>query len=282
VSNIEEAKGRTGYQSGAVDYLTVTTKTDKASANMIHSLLSLKESEFWIHQPNKPWRFKGYAGKAYEGIRYGLRGEEAIVMLSGPTCQALWSEVAPLGSKCTRIDLAVTITLKDVDLDVARDAYGDWLKSSTGTGSMVVSSRGGQTCYIGSRQSTTMARIYDKGAEQHEEAGRVWRYEIEAKKPITNPLLARLLETDDVPGFIFSYVGHWLEGRGIKPRWFATNMERAIEIESHVTSVEKQLVWLRTQVRPTVGKLIIAGQEAEVYKALGLPLLEDERLKGWD
>lgn len=213
----------------------------------------------------------GYSGVAFEGVRYGLRNEEAIVMLSGPRCGELWPKVAPYRNKCTRIDLAVTIDLQSQCTEVATNAYNAVVDSGNVRGSFVTSSRGGRTCYIGSRTSQFFARLYDKGAEEGMEPGWIWRYEVECKKPASEAVVQRLLSTSDPGEWIGSYVAVFFSARGVTPLWEVANTQCAIEIGAHVTSDEKALNWLRTGVKPTVGRLIINGREDEVRNALGLP-----------
>jgi len=254
----------------AIDYLTVTTKTEARSASLLHALLASQKPEFWYENKAHPWKFKGFHGKAYEGIRYGLRADEAIVMISGSKASELWLEIAPRGDKCTRIDLAVTVTYKNVVPGLARHAYEQWRQARSGTGSLIENANGGSTAYIGSRQSRAMARMYDKGAEQGGEPGLSWRFELEFKKPMSGEIILRLLQAEDPAEFIFSYLAMWAEARGISPIWYAANRESAIEIRGYVSSPDRQLEWLRTQVKPTIGRLIIADRLKDVIEALGL------------
>lgn len=260
----------------AVDYLTVTTKTQEASSKLIHDLFALRSPSFWHENRSYAWRFKGYVGRAYNGVRYGLRNDEAIVMLSGPMCQACWDAVAPNRDKCTRVDLAVTVELAEIDKTIASVAYQQALDSIHTTNSIVMNSRGGQTVYLGSRQSQHMGRIYDKGAEQDGPVGTIWRYEVEIKKPTSDHVVTRLLETDDTPTFIAEYVARFFEARGVAIPWLRTNVECAIEIGAYVQSSEKTLEWLRTQVKPALGRLIVEGRQDDAYQALGLPLPENK------
>lgn len=255
----------------AVDYLTVTTKNEKTSSKLVHELFALKKPEFWHEQKNHAWRFMGYSGRAYDGIRYGLRKNEAIAMLSGPTCQALWDKIAPSRDACTRIDLAVTIELAETDKSLASVAYQQALDGISQTNSIVTNSQGGTTVYLGSRTSKFFGRIYDKGAEQGMPPGNVWRYELECKKPNSEHIVARLLETEDTASFVGEYVARWFEARGVAIPWFRSDVECAIELQTIVSSNDRTLEWLRTQVRPAIGRLLIAGMEGEVRDALGLP-----------
>lgn len=255
----------------AVDYLTVTTKTEASTATLLHTLFSLLPNG-WVHaEVHKPWRFMGYSGTAFDGIRYGLRGEEGIVMVSGARASEVWAGVAPYRQKCTRIDLQVTCELGRQNTEVASEAYQTALEDSGRTSSLVTSSRGGRTCYIGSRQSQFFGRIYDKGAEEGLDPGWIWRYEVECKKPASEAVISRLLEQDSPSEWIVSYIHQWFTTRSIVPLFASTDRECAIEIGTIVTTKEKQLEWLRTQVRPTVGRLCVLGLEFEVRDALGLP-----------
>jgi len=77
---------------------------------------------------------------------------------------------------------------------------------------------------------------------------------------------------DDVPTFIAEYVARFFEARGVAIPWLRTNVDCAIEIGTYVQSSEKTLEWLRTQVKPALGRLIVEGREQEAMEALGLPL----------
>lgn len=254
-----------------VDYLTITTKEDPATATLLSTLLDRLGSDFIYHSRKRPWAFQGYHGQAYEGVRYGLRGEQGIVMLSGAHAASLWRAVAPLRQNCTRVDLAVTVTLASADHDVAVNAYKRALESWGGTSANVINSRGGATTYIGSRQSRFFGRLYDKGAEQADMAGEIWRYEVEIKKPASEMAITRLLAEKNPATFINDFVYGWFVRHGITPLFDAANAESVIEIGAKVKSSDKTLEWLSTQVRPAVGRLIIEGREAELLEALGLP-----------
>lgn len=255
----------------SVDYLTVTTKTDKESAILIDTLYRAIGSEFLTHSRSSAWRFMGYAGKSYEGLRYGLRGEEAIVMLSGPLCSQLWGTIAPKRGRCTRIDIQVTTYLALDKLNVAKVAFNDARSFAGAQSAFVENNHGGQTCYLGSRNSRIYARLYDKGAEQKEDPGWKWRYEVEVKKPLSEELITHLLTSKDPQNFIVNYVYTFFVSRGIIPLFPGNIVDGAIEVGGNVMSEEKSLLWLSSQVRPTIGRLIIAGREKEVRDALGLP-----------
>jgi DNA relaxase NicK len=269
--NVEKAPKSTKVLRSDVDYLTVTTTTEKASATLLHDLYDLLGQRQMYSNPSRTWRFMGYSGLAFEGVRYGLRGQEAIVMLSGEKAAELWFKVAPNRQRCTRIDLAVTVELAVEDKEVATRAYEAAVDNSSVTSSLVSSSQGGSTVYVGSRHSQFMGRLYDKGSEEGMPAGWIWRYEVECKKPASEAIVSQLLTELNPSEWIASYVSRFFQSRAIIPLFEATNVECAIEIQAKVTSEAKQLEWLRSQVRPTVGRLCVMGLEDEVRAALNLP-----------
>jgi hypothetical protein len=264
-----------------VDYVTVTTHSAPASANLVLLLQDGLTSEFMAKNPSRPWQFCGYHGYSREGMRYGMRGDEAIVMLSGPTAAELWQKISPKRSKCTRIDLAVTVPLQDPDLTVAAEAYRQCCSDSRVGSSHVVNSRGGTTTYFGSRTSRFFGRLYDKGAEQGAEAGWLWRYEVEVKKPAAEPTVEALLSAESPGEWISAFVWEWFANRGHNPLYSPANVDSAIEVDGRVSSADRQLEWLRSGVRPTVQKLLVGGLQIEVIDALGLTkIVETQGLLG--
>jgi len=259
-----------GIAKSTVDYLTCTTRSDAQSASLVSALLEELGAEYLFQERSRRWQFMGYHGRAYEGVRYGLRGNEAIVMLSGQSASRLWSKVAPLRNQCTRIDLAVTATLPKVNEYVARAGYESALDNGAVKGALIANSQGGTTVYLGSRTSRLFGRLYDKGAEEGIGSGICWRYEVECKKPASEAVLSQLLVTEEPALWISSYVWNWFNGKGVEPIFTSSDVDSAIEIEASVSSSTKSLAWLSSQVRPTVGRLVIEGLTIEVLDALGL------------
>lgn len=260
-----------GSLKASVDYVTCTTKTREASDVLVKRLYDAIGEDYLIGQRRTPWRFKGYHGQSLEGCRYGLRGDEAIVILSGNTAGRLWSEITPVATNVTRLDLAVTLALKSSDEAFAINQYHALRAGTNGlTNSLVVNTRGGSTLYVGSRQSRFYGRLYDKGAEQGGQKGKVWRWEVEVKKPVSKLVVAQLLKEKDPAAYIVEYVSNWFLTRGVECVTISTNLVSVMEISSTVQSPEKTLLWLTTQVKPSVQRLLIDGRRKEVIEALGL------------
>lgn len=270
---METGSVKTVRQQEGVDYLTVTTKT-RENSNAILSVLSQQlGKEVTESTVLRTWHFMGFDGHSHNGARWGSRGTEAIVILSGNRACEMWYPISKMRQKCTRIDLAVTVELEDPNRDIAVSAYRNIEQNTGRRSALIQNSWGGTTCYVGSRQSMYFGRLYDKGAEQKGQVGKLWRYEVECKKPASETVCTQLLIGGDPPFNITAFVFDWFQNRGILPVFTRTNGHSAIEIEARISSTERSLQWLTTYVQPTVEKLMREGYESEVRMALGLPAI---------
>lgn len=254
----------------AVDWLTCTTKGKEATAELMTALLGAIAPIEHPFSSLDTWRFRGYVGHSLNGVRWGLRDDGGIVVLSGARASALWRVVSAKATNVSRIDTAVTVTLQEPDTGVSERAYVAARDECVAGSSFIQNSRGGTTLYIGARSSRFMGRLYDKGAEQGESPGLSWRYEVEVKKPASNDIVHTLLGSAWPAEMIASYVWHWFDTRNVRPLFIVPDVDSAIEISATVTSVERKLHWLSSQVRPTVSKLVDDGLLCEVLDHLGL------------
>jgi len=256
--------------SPVVDWLTISTTTKTESAKLLAQIVDVLGSELLKPVNVKPWSWQGYNGAQTSGARWGSKLDGALVMLSGGTCQTLWRNVAPMRKNCTRLDLAVTVELPSRFDSVAQDVYNQSRLFDGLDGSLILNSKGGTTAYVGSRSSRFYGRVYDKGSERGEEPGRKWRYEVEVKKPVSEVVLSQLLEAMPAEDLIVGYVHSWFVERGVTPLFSASENRIIVELDAVVTSAERQLNWLATQVSPTVERLCSAGFTPDVLKALKL------------
>lgn len=266
-TKVEKAKSYTS----SVDFLTITTKNDQKTWDLYNVLYKHLSEAKKVPVEVRPWKFMGFSGQAGEGWRCGVRGPEGILMLSGAYCAEMWATFAPLRSRCTRIDLAVTATFEDARLSLGEEMYTTLQEEAKHNGAFISNTRGGKTVYVGSRQSRFFGRVYDKGAEQGALPGYVWRWELEVKKPASEPLVQGLLDSKEPQVWGASFLNGWFAERGLNVVELSASTKSEIEISANVSTTEKSLAWLSSQVRPTVGKLMVAGLEAEVYEALALP-----------
>lgn len=263
--------------SAGIDYLTVTTYDKKTAMGWYRMYQEYKELLAKEHgnPGEKKWKALGYDGLSLEGIRMGGDGKEGvIVILSGETSKDLWKQFLPATGNVTRIDLAVTVTIGFEFKDLARKYYeGVGEQEETNRSySLIQNSKGGQTLYVGSRSSDQFGRVYDKGVQSGVyQEGFKWRYEVEYKKPRAQGVAKALssFETQDANKLI-AEVHNWFDYRGIKPIFRSSGDGIRIQLEAKVTTDDKKLNWLRTQVKPSIEYLLSRGRGTEALVAIGL------------
>jgi hypothetical protein len=267
-------------QSG-VDWVTVTVKSQDARRQLFRRFEAHKSQMLTEGLQATPWSFKGYAGVNVEGVRWGTRDDSDIVMVSGVDAALYWLDYSAIAEHCSRLDLACTALLEEPYPGLP-EIYYKWHSEGHGqpdvtnlSFTLVKSTRQGQTCYVGSRASAQMGRIYDKGLEQSSEgtAGLLYRWEVEYKKPLAWAALTTLRDLaqgETVAQSITGHVHNWFSIRDCPPVFGPGEMSLEVETTARVTSAETQLWWLSTQVAPTVKKLIALGRYTDTMKALGL------------
>jgi DNA relaxase NicK len=274
-------------QTADVDWLTLTT-----SDSSIRELLFAASVEFLKDLKGegytaKPWGMKGYKGWMCGSFRWGTRDTGDIIMMSGEVARANFGPMLVMCENATRVDLAVTVTVADPVLDLAKQSY-EWLtRGSVADGRLtrkftfVENSDGGQTLYIGSRLSDQFGRLYDKGRESSQgkeegiPQGKIWRYEVEFKgyraKRIATQILDNLEVADNIHDFLGATVYKWFLSRRV-PLIMDTykNIPFSTEVSAKLSDDETTLNWLSTQVSPSVRRLIQGGKKSQVLDALGL------------
>lgn len=257
--------------STCIDALTVTA-TGLEGKLSIATILHYIGDKLAVEM-EKPFKFNGAKGWVRGPFRYADKKTEAhgtvwsILMVTGresEECFKIALKVRDL--KFTRIDIAVDIKMSERVLGLARKLK-DGYKGKKET--KLIESLTGSTFYCGSRESDVMIRIYDKSEEYGEEQGKVWRFEVEYKgeraesvadyiagqgtRGLTD-LLWTSLKTSDLP----------------TPIWGQVVDIKAQKIT--MSSSERKLAWLGSQVKPTVRWLQKLGKAEEVYTQLGLEL----------
>ena len=284
-----ERQGVVERISTSVDWLTATTQ--KASGGegwKAHFLLSQEE-------PIQDTKFFGFdCRRDAAGQTFGQRARDGrfIYILSGMAANRFWRQIAPRASSVTRFDVAVDCYLREPREQVKHSArvvlssayetnrkYARFHGRSGGYGRAST----GDTLYVGSRQSTAYGRLYDKGLQTKTcEPGRWIRYEIEYKGGGAFQAQTEALKTppDLLGEWIESTVYKWFKGRDVVPLFVPNSDALPFHVRSflRVSSNEKKLMWLSSQVKPTVEYLWSQGFGFDVLDALGLT---GEMYDGW-
>lgn len=294
-----------------VDYLTVTTLNDKEMYKLFawaknHQDHNLPDGK--LPGPLKDWKFKGFQGWSNynNNIKFAIRQEgieqRSILMVSGELAHIAFADLSPVGKKrITRLDLAVSGWLTEPVTELAQlhkarldhlyerwhagdrstDMPTKWLSGGRPNQFNLIASRkgGGDTLYLGSRQSNFYGRLYDKGAQSKiAESGLLWRYELQCNSGIATPMAEEIYKkaqsADGVgekwAGLLRYVVGEFFRERGVNPNFDYKQQSLNIETSLTVTTDAKKLEWLRTQVRPTVIHLLSRNFGPEAFEALGL------------
>jgi DNA relaxase NicK len=222
------------------------------------------------------WKGNGYRGWSNGGIRLGARSDGCILSLSSTKCAQHWKEALSASENCSRLDLAVDVDLDPVVLSLARDVYVNVGHVPLRAGrpvkrTLIVSSDGGSTAYIGSRVSELYARCYDKGVEQRAAPpGKWWRLEVEIKGDRAAAVAAQMQQSVAPAQQSLALVADFFESRAAL-RLPSSNTMTFAKGRLEPSTVDAKLLWLSRGVRPTVQMLIERVGPARVAQALGFP-----------
>ncbi len=124
-----------------------------------------------------------------------------LLTRSGLSQRQILRQLSDLDGRFTRIDLAKDVRGIPIDLDGVYQAISTGKTKGTARSfSQMHSPNGGNTVYVGSRESERFVRIYDKAAQMGI-VGEHWkRFEIECKGMVARAMASVLMETDNWQG----------------------------------------------------------------------------------
>jgi DNA relaxase NicK len=232
----------------------------------------------------KTFRNRWYEITTAYGLSWGVSPTQGyIVIAKGSVAQEVWRHFLPTARNVSRVDLQVTVKLEEQRKALAHLSYKNCRRHKLKS-SVIRNSQGGSTLYLGSRNSDQFGRLYDKGAKNGEVPGFVWRYEVELKRSYANEAIRKLLEFKERDGkelskLISGYVYSWWRKRGVQPVFSPESGGAIIEVSKTETTLERKLTWLRTQVSPTLRRLIEAGLGEVALDALDLNEYIQQRME---
>lgn len=209
------------------------------------------------------------------GAFVGTRDDQRFYRAHGHCAHAGTPTAAQTCSSLSRIDGALTVGFEHPQTGRARTAFDGFRQLAPAAGQprsarLIENSTSGETCYVGSRQSDTYLRLYDWGvAHDAAPAGCRWRFEVEWKGARANSVGSLLLSHELRELAIAALVRTTFTDRRIEVPWETGILRSAMETRQP-TTVERQMAWLASQVRPTVGSLTDSGYLSGVLDALGL------------
>lgn len=251
----------TTVQYSGLDWITATANTELSGyrlACLAESIVDLHAAEGY---KRRPWAKWGYVGESARFVSFGRKEGSTCLVLSGEAADAWFDHVADLADHVSRVDLCVTVKTEPPMEGVARRHYGELVnaRQSNGhlpTGSIIESTDGGSTCYLGRRISDRFLRVYDKSREVGEEAEPgLWRYELELKNASAVDAVRWLANSPDRPDRCRATLHRYCTSRGIHPIYPYHGESLQLRSSRPYTDLEGKLNWLAK----TVGK---SAQEA--------------------
>lgn len=260
-----------------VDWLTATSSHAQGATQLLNKGLEVINQNVDTGMSRRAWYWQGYRGTQCESVAVGWRIDGACVRLGGVSAGLHWSDFLPMAGHVSRIDLAVTIQADTGTGGIARQAYRAAFEHRPTNGrkpecSLVLSTRGGETAYIGRRISDRFLRLYNKHAES---AGAYpvgsWRYEIEYKGKLAGEVSERLRIATDTSALICDLVHAEFTRSGVAPA-FDTQVGgvAAVSAVADRSDNARRMLWLETQVRATIERLSASYSEEEILRALGI------------
>lgn len=253
-----------------IDWLTMTYTRVQDHNRIITLFHTHTQSEHAA-----PWAYRGFAGQQSpdKSLSYGWHPTMArgILIARGAIANTLFRPCLDAPSQVSRLDLQVTHFFDAPRPDYLVTIYEDHVAKRYRK-SIIKSGDGGQTVYVGSRQSEQFFRIYDAGV-RHGIAGPgiAYRHELELKKPLAKKMYANLRLAVHGGVNLASVIGDTVyratEKRGIEPPWNYHAEQGQIGLQAHKEGKNSKLTWLTTQVNPCLRKLLDRGYSYDLLVA---------------
>jgi hypothetical protein len=253
-------------ESAGVDWITCTQKRADDRYPEFHArAVELLEGQRSQGHSIREGAMEGYRTKHAPGVLWGTREDDALVRLSGDSAREHWRGIFDLAGNVSRLDLQVTVGFPEPDTGVLATAFQELGRARPRRGrpmkySATVQKPTGLTLYIGSRRSDWFGRIYDKAAEQGDDAnaGKRWRYEVELKRHPAMRTALELTRRKDTGRFARALVHGEIAKRGITPR-FTSRGHVPVDRSREPTDNERRLRYLATVVAGMLGNLVDVG-----------------------
>jgi hypothetical protein len=182
---------------------------------------------------------------------------------------ALIQTVLNAGGSITRLDLAkdvqgVTVSLDEIYKAMERGEHSGNARSF----SQIHSLGGGNTIYVGSRQSEKFIRIYDKAAQSQLTGERWYRFELETKGMVARALASLLSENSQWASAFATIALAMVDLPSNRHyRAFFADAFTPIGIPKLEKKSDREM-WIETQVTPAVAKHLVEYPDSEAVKRL--------------
>lgn len=262
--------------SAGVDYVRLTYKAQGEELERVLGRYRTAASEAGrvadSEAPVSAWAWCGYTGSSISTAAFGAGLQGAILQVSGAAADTRSLLELPF-SGVPRLDVQVTTWNEPSPSDVPRRVSRETVAARAGARgrpwkvAYIDGFGAGDTTYIGSRDSETFVRVYDKAAETGTEEYRgAVRYEVEFKNGAAAAAYARLVaDVDKACDTAAGIVRAVLLARGVAlPNWVQAPHMLRPKGEVGPSSTDGTLTWLASGVRPSIARLLEKGVPYEV------------------
>jgi hypothetical protein len=265
-----------------VDWLTCTARHPARVAALLafgHDMVRQEEGGGGVR---KTFRWQGFSGWTAGGAGVGFNGYSSLVRLSGPTARESATDAIGYADNISRLDVQTTVRVNGVSADLARNLYACVLGGRGGRGrpitrSLIQTSDGGDSLYLGRRISDSYGRIYNKSAEDKEVAEYPrWRYEIEFKRKMALAQAKAYAQAPEKEAWCVARVYHWFKDRGCPPSHSPVERVNNSGASRGDSAQARRIEWLKVGVRPVVKELALEYGWPDVLSLLGVPMSYSE------
>ena len=264
--------------SAGMDWLTCTAQQPSRVAALLDFGRDIISQEEGSGAVRKGWHWQGYSGWQAGGAGYGFNGAGAILRLSGATARELAADAISGADNVSRLDVQATVTADGIGSDHAIRLYAGLAGTRGGRGrpisrSLIQTSYGGDSLYLGRRISDAYGRVYNKSAEEKESAQTPrWRYEVEYKRKPAAAQARAYCEASDREAWCVARVYHWFSDRGCAPPIGPLQRVNDPGTSRGNSSQARRVQWLRRGVRPVVEQLAREFGWVDTLALLGVPV----------
>jgi hypothetical protein len=270
-----------GLVSRGVDWITGTAKAGYSPESWDAVCGSLLCGDHQEGNFARVWSMLGYDGFKCGSVFCGERHDGALVQVSGEAAATLWPIVADFCGNFPRIDLQATLRIDSDPYSYVRrvDQRMRKAKRRMGRGPTIAFQRsedGGATAYVGRKTSKRYGRCYNKHAQSKDDFFQnCVRWEAVFREDIGRQVVGHLWRSPDRDAGVGACLLAYFSEVGADPPQLlasALHLKPAALIHSpaRMTDARRKLLWLATQVAPTVKLLCDNGYSREVQEALGV------------
>lgn len=269
--------------STGIDWLTCTALRPTRVAALLAFGKEWIDEEVGSGGTPKPFHFQGFSGRTAGGVGLGFNGSRALVKLSGPAAREHAASAIAFADNVSRLDVQTTVRDGGLRSDYAASQYYRLLGVRRGRGrpicrSLICTSEGGSSLYIGKGVSDQYGRVYNKSAEERErcELPR-WRFEVEYKRKPALAAATAYARAACKETWCTAQVHAWFGQRGLMPPFDAGSDPTNLGASRGDSSQARRLHWLKRGVRPVVVKLAHEFGWPDILALLGVPMSYSDR-----